>query len=264
MSLMETKNADVTGEYASFSHRFSRVQAAESGHVMSSSQTKRERPMPIPTLSDFIRGHIRDAILSGQYAMGTKIDQQGIADELGVSIIPVRESLRQLQADGLVENHPHRGVFVTELSLTDLHNIYVVRETLEELASQLAVTRLSTAVLDTMSTQIDAMQSATEQNNFNELFDLNRTFHFTLYNRCENNVLIQMIESMWDRSTVYRRMYTHMPDRVRQALEEHKAILQACVARDSAQAGRAVRENVQQTTRGIMARIEKEKASQKM
>lgn len=230
---------------------------------MSSSQSRRERPMPIPTLSNFIRTHIRDAILSGEFAIGTKIDQQAIAGRLGVSIIPVRESLRQLQAEGLVENHPHRGVFVTELSLSDLHDIYVVRETLEELASELAVPRLTDMDIAVMSQQIVAMEEATVSNDYNALFDLNRVFHFTLYNICGNTTLVQMIESLWDRSTIYRRMYTFMPDRAKQALQEHKVIVGACMARDPSRAGRAVRENVQQTTRGIVARIEKEKTSHK-
>lgn len=230
---------------------------------MSSSQSKRERPMPIPTLSEFIRTHIRDAILSGEFAIGTKIEQQSIADRLGVSIIPVRESLRQLQAEGLVENHPHRGVFVTELSLADLHDIYVVRETLEELAVQLAVPRLTDSDIAAMNQQIIAMEEATVRNDYNALFDLNRVFHFTLYNICGNTTLIQMIESLWDRSTIYRRMYTFMPDRARQALQEHKAIVEACLLREPLRAGNAVRENVQQTTRGIVARIEKEKINHK-
>jgi DNA-binding GntR family transcriptional regulator len=219
--------------------------------------------MPVPTLSDFIRTHIRDAILAGEYAIGTKIDQQGIADQLGVSIIPVRESLRQLQAEGLVENHPHRGVFVTELSLSDLHDLYVVRETLEELATQLAVPRLADTHLTALDEKIAAMDAATQRNDFNALFDLNRDFHFALYNLCGNATLIQMIESLWDRSTVYRRMYTFMPDRAKQALEEHKAIVEACRAREPVRAGSAVRENVQQTTRGIVTRIEKEKTTHK-
>jgi DNA-binding GntR family transcriptional regulator len=224
---------------------------------MASAPRKREHP--IPTLSNFVRTHIRDAIMSGQFPIGSKLDQQAIADQLGVSIIPVRESLRLLQAEGLVQSVPHRGVFVTELSLDDLHEIYVVRETLEELAAQLAVIYMTPAALETMAELIAQMEQATNGNDFGALFDLNRDFHFSIYRMSSNATLVQMIESLWDRSTVYRRMYTFMPERARLALQEHKVILQACKARDSVQAGRAVRENVQQTTRGILARIEKEK-----
>lgn len=226
---------------------------------MSTVQSKRERP--IPTLSNFVRTHIRDAIMSGEFPIGSKLDQQAIAEALGVSIIPVRESLRLLQAEGLVKSYPHRGVFVTELSLDDLHEIYVVRETLEELAAQQAVIHMTADALNELARLIAAMEDATEKNDYSALFDLNRDFHFTIYNMSGNATLIQIIESLWDRSTVYRRIYTFMPERTRMALQEHKVILNACRARDSVQAGRAVRENVQQTTRGILARIEKEKTS---
>lgn len=216
---------------------------------------------PVPTLSAYVRSHIRDAILSGEFPIGSKLDQQAIADELGVSIIPVRESLLQLQAEGLVQNIPHRGVFVTELSLDDLHEIYVVRETLEELATILAIPSMSGEVLSQLSKQIEAMEVATERNDFDFLFELNRTFHFKIYRCSGNNTLIQMIESLWDRSTVYRRVYTFMPERAKQALAEHKTIYAFCKSGDPSAAGHAVRENVQQTTRGIMARMEKEQVS---
>ena len=216
---------------------------------------------PVPTLSVYVRGHIRDAILSGEYPIGSKLDQQAIADKLGVSIIPVRESLLHLQAEGLVQSIPHRGVFVTELSLDDLHEIYVVRETLEELATILAVPKMNDEVVAQLSQQIDAMEVATESNDFDHLFELNRHFHFTIYRSSGNNTLLQMIESLWDRSTVYRRVYTFMSERDKQALAEHKTIFTFCKSGDPAAAGQAVRENVQQTTRGIMTRMEKEHIS---
>ena len=204
------------------------------------------------TLADTVLKTIRDQILAGRYTAGTKLDQQTLAGELGVSVIPIRESLRQLETEGLVRIYPYRGAFIAKLSVEELQQIYTVRECLEQLAAQLAVSQFSQHEVEQLETIFNQMESATQAWDFAGLFKLNRSFHFTIYEAASNSVLLQMISSLWDRSSVYRRTYTYMPDRALQALEEHRAILAACKAGDSAAAGHAVRENVRQTTEGIL------------
>lgn len=213
-------------------------------------------PLPkqrLETLGDQVLDHIREEILSGRLAAGTRIDQRAISDELGVSIIPVRECLRQLEAEGLIEKRPYRGAFVATLSLTELLDIYVTREALEELAARLAVERMTPETLRNLENLIAEMESATAAGDRAALFDLNGAFHFTLYTASRNAILCQLIESLWERSTVYRRRFTFMPERAAQALAEHKQILSACQRGDGEGAGRAVRENVAHTTRAISA-----------
>lgn len=209
------------------------------------------KPRKVETVGDQVLEHIRDAILSGRLAAGTRIDQRALTDELGVSIIPVRESLRQLEAEGLIEKRPYRGAFVAELSLTELMDIYVTREALEELAARIAVQRMTGDVLRNLESLIAEMENATALGDRGALFDLNGTFHFTLYTASQNTILCQLIESLWERSTVYRRRFTFMPERAAQALAEHKQILDACRRGDADAAGRAVRVNVGQTTKAI-------------
>ncbi|MBK8021246.1 MAG: GntR family transcriptional regulator [Chloroflexi bacterium] len=218
-----------------------------------------EKRRQLRTISGEIALFIRNAILTGQLAVGSKIDQQSIADEFGVSLIPVREALRQLEAEELLQIEPYRGAYVKELSIDDLREIYVVRETLEQLAAELAVPRLDQSTLQELQQQLVLMEEATEILDFERLFELNRSFHFAIYTQSGNTTLIQLIESLWDRSTVYRRIYTYLPARARQALLEHRAILAACMAGDQQIAGKAVRENVSQTTRTILNLKQKEK-----
>ena len=223
------------------------------------SLTKRRR---VETVSQQVLEHIRDGIFTGRFAAGFRIDQQSVADELGVSVIPVRECLRQLEAEGLVENQPYRGVYVKSLSLTELRDIYVTRETLEELAARLAVERMTPETLHSLESYIAAMERATEDTDLDALFALNRSFHFTLYSASQNSILLELIEGLWDRSTIYRRMFTFMPERAKQALEEHKCIFAACHEGDAQRAGHATRENVAHTTRAIIARREQENAAE--
>ncbi len=212
-------------------------------------------PMPrarkVETVGDQVLDHIRDAILSGRLAAGTRIDQNALSAELGVSIIPVRESLRQLEAEGLIEKRPYRGAFVAALSMTELVDIYITREALEELAAKLAVARMTPETLAALGQLLAEMESATAAGDRAALFDLNGTFHFTLYAASGNAILCQIIEGLWDRSSVYRRRFTFMPERAHQALEEHRRILDACRRGDVDAAGREVRANVNHTTRAI-------------
>jgi DNA-binding GntR family transcriptional regulator len=215
-------------------------------------QTRENGPI---TVTDYVVNSIRERILAGYYAAGARLDQQTLIEDLGASLIPVRESLRQLEVEGLVQIHPHRGAFVAELSIAKLKEIYLIREVLEETAAQLAVPNLSVQQLDDLAALIEKMERATGANDYAQLFDLNRAFHFTLYETSGNSLLIQMISGLWDRSRRYRQLYTHLPKRASQALVEHKEIYNACIAGDNILAGKAVRNNVRQTTVGILAKF---------
>jgi len=177
---------------------------------------------------------------------------------LGVSLIPVRESLRQLGAEGFVRIVPHRGAYVVDLSIADLQEIYFIREVLEEAATQLAVARLPAQTLDQLEGLVETMDKATESQDFSQLLDLNREFHFAIYQACGNTLLLQSISGLWDRSRRYRQLYTYLSDRAPQALAEHKVICAACLARDPLAAGTAIRNNVRQTTLGILAKLQRE------
>jgi DNA-binding GntR family transcriptional regulator len=209
-----------------------------------------------PTVTSYVLDSLREGILAGRYALGSRLDQQALASELGVSVIPVRESLRQLQAEGLVSIYPRRGAFVTQLSAGDLEEIYLIREVLEGLATQLAIPNLVPETLADLADTAKRMQRATAARDFAQLFELNRIFHFSIYEASQRPLLLQMISSLWDRSSLYRRLYTYLPERAGQALTEHQEIYAACQAGDAATASRAVRRNIRQTVAGIQEKLE--------
>jgi DNA-binding GntR family transcriptional regulator len=209
------------------------------------------RPQKLDTIGDQVLSHIRDRILSGQLAAGARIDQNALAADLGISIIPVREALRQLEAEGLIEKRPYRGAFVTELSLSELLDIYTIREELEDLAARLAVSRMTPETLAALEALLADMAMATAAGDRDALFDLNGAFHFTIYTASGNAILCQMIESLWERSTVFRRRFTFMPERAERSLAEHREILEACRRGDIDAVGAAVRRNVAATTEAI-------------
>lgn len=208
-----------------------------------------------PTVSNYVLNKIREYILTGRYPAGSKLDQKALATELGVSLIPVREALRRLEAEGFVLILPHRGAFVAELSIGELKEIYLIRENLEGLATELAVSNLSSETLEQLEALFLEMDRATAARDFGKLLDLNKSFHFLIYDSSERPLLTQMISGLWDRSSRYRYIYTYLPERQIQALGEHKEIYDACLRGETARAAQAVRNNVRQTVEGIVIKL---------
>ena len=87
------------------------------------------------TLASFAFERIRDAIIIGELRPETKINQAALADQLGVSLVPIREALQKLEAEGLVQIKPRRGAFVSPISRKELEDLYAVRELLEGMAT---------------------------------------------------------------------------------------------------------------------------------
>jgi DNA-binding GntR family transcriptional regulator len=188
--------------------------------------------------------------------LGSRLDQQALAEELGVSVIPVREGLRQLEAEGLVQIYPRRGVYVAEPSVDEFREICLLREVLEELATQLAVPNLYSQALEQLSDIIQQMEKAIASQDFANLPELDRRFRFTIYDASHRPILLGMLSSLWDRASLYQRLYTRLPDRGPQALADYNKIYAACQAGDAAGAGREVREHIRVTAEEILEKLE--------
>jgi DNA-binding GntR family transcriptional regulator len=188
---------------------------------------------------------LRDAIVRGDLAPGEKIRQEAAAQQLGISLIPVREALKTLASEGIVTYHPQRGYFVSELPGAAIGQIYVVRELLESEAEALAIQRLTESDLLAMHAHLSGQARAVDQRDPVAMITTNRSFHFVIFDRCENAWLTRYVTQLWDtldpyRVLSYRRMWLEDPDRQMPAeiLAEHERILAALKKR---KADRALR-----------------------
>jgi DNA-binding GntR family transcriptional regulator len=206
------------------------------------------------TVTNQVYEQVRDRIRSGALEPGSRIDQNALARDFGTSIVPVREALARLRADGLVRLVPHRGAFVESISPSELLDIYSTREVLEEQAAQLAAPKLTDDDLKRLQQLIDDMDEATRRHDYEALFALNRAFHFTIYAAASRRNLLQIIRQLWDQGDRYRRIYTELPDRAHKALDEHRAIMEACRRRDATAIGYSVRHHIHQTTVELLDR----------
>jgi DNA-binding GntR family transcriptional regulator len=212
---------------------------------------------PQRTVTEQVQGQLRDMILAGTLAPGSRIDQAEVAQRFGVSVVPVREALARLQSSGLVRIVPHRGAFVEALSSEELIDIYHVREVLEEQAARLAAPHLADNDVATLEDLERRMGALADSGGFDVFLDLNRELHFTIYRASGRRYLLGIIEQLWDQSTRYRRLHLHAaPERARASMFETHAIVAAARRRDADALGYLVRYKVHQTTVGLLERIQ--------
>ena len=212
---------------------------------------------PVRTLAGLAAETVRSQILRRELAPGIKINQASLADQLGISLVPLREALRKLEAEGLVQIVPHRGVFVCTISRDELEDLYTIRMLLEGMATRAAVARLTDDHVAKLSALVLEMEQETSREDYAKLLLLNRAFHLTLYEVSGRSFLCDLITGLWKKSERYRALYVHLPGRSRQALTEHKEILQALQGRYAKEAVRAVRNNIRQTMAGLLSAFDK-------
>lgn len=200
---------------------------------------------------------IRRQILAGQLAPGTKINQARLAQNLGISLVPLREALRKLEAEGLVRIVPHRGAFVTPISRDELEDLYAIRVLLEGMATRAAVSRMTGEDLTQLARLLSEMEQETPKEDYADLLQLNREYHLTIYQASGRHFLCELIESLWEKSARYRALYVYLPGRSVQALEEHREIFRGLQNRWVKEAVRAVRNNIRQTMIGLLAAYDK-------
>lgn len=190
----------------------------------------RRRP---PTAQQFVLGELRRAITTGRLRPGAPIRQDTLADELGVSRVPLREALKTLQGEGLVTYHAHRGYFVEELSLDDLREVYRIREILEAEAVRQAVRHLTDEDLDVLEKAQLEVERAEAAGDILQMTEANRTFHMTLYEYAGMPRLTRLIGSLWDATDAYRSIYYGDGGNRSRVVAEHRATLQALRRRDA-------------------------------
>ncbi len=151
---------------------------------------------------------------------------------------------------------PHRGVYVSAISRSEMEDVYAVRLAIEGMVTKPAVLRITNEEVDKLAELVSQMEVALQSLDRAELLDLNQKFHFTLYEASGRDYLCTLISHLWQKSTRYRTFYIQHPERARQAHEEHKEILQAVQERSVRDAVQAVRNNIRQTMLGLLSSFE--------
>jgi DNA-binding GntR family transcriptional regulator len=186
------------------------------------------------TLAEKAFGALHQAILTGGLAPGERLPIEDLAEVLDMSAMPIREAVRRLDAAGLVENIPHRGARVTQLSIDDLGEVYEARLALEPLAVRRAAERFAAGDVERATARLDALNRLPDDNSV-DTWGAHTAFHFALYEAARSNWLMRLIRPLWETSERYR-LAAPVKRKLTTRRGEHEAILQACVEHDAERA----------------------------
>ena len=175
---------------------------------------------------------LRDDILSGSIAPGQRLRQEDIAERLGGSRLPVREALRILTAEGLVQIEPNKGARVPLLDPDEVVTLYRMRERLEPLALAESMANLGSAEMD----EISKIQHRIEQGvEVSEFLLLDREFHMASYTGCSDEHLMLSVVRLWNATQHYRRAFMSLAGQERTQIvnAEHRLLIEAINRRDT-------------------------------
>lgn len=213
------------------------------------------------TLVDVAVRDLREEILQGALKPGTSLVLAEIAERMSMSVMPIREALRKLEAEGLVDIIPHRGARVSELSLADLEDLYSVRMQLESLAVKRAALNFSEEDYMRFSKILEDYFEAYADGNDERGRDRHSAFHLGLYELAKSRWLTRTIKPLWEAADRYQRMSIELRGTIDERWREHYKILDYCQQREPEAAGRALEEHLQRTLNLIREELFKQEVA---
>ena len=186
---------------------------------------------------------LRDGIRSGEYRPGQRLREAELATQLAVSRTPIREAIRRLASDGLIEVAPSRGMMIIELGKQQVRELYALRKVLEGAAAGMAAQHASPSELADMRGLIKRMNGASK--NPAEVARMNRLFHATIHEAAHNHYLAQALSQLSDSLALLPRTTFEVRGRTEEARKEHLAMLEAIERRAPEEAERLARKHIE-------------------
>jgi len=184
-------------------------------------------------LRELVFEAIREAIISGHLKPGERLMEIQLAEELGVSRTPVREAIRKLEQEGLVVMVPRKGAYVADISMKDIAEVFEIRGALEGLAAELAAERATEEELERLERLLVAIGECIERQDVDGMIEKDTEFHDLLFSASHNERLVQILSLLREQIQRFRSRTLARVERMKVALEEHKAIVEALGRRDS-------------------------------
>ncbi len=190
---------------------------------------------------------IQKDILSGALESGSKLTEAAICKRYGVSRTPVREAFRQLEADGLIENVPNRGAFVTGLTKRDISDLFDLRSLFEIQAVEWAIKRMTEEDIDVLREIVEFMEFYTLKDDIDKVLSFNTQFHNTIYAGTKDRMIEKTLSTYQTYLKHSAPAKTITSEYLRNVLEEHKAIFDAFENRNVAAGRKAMEYHMEQS-----------------
>lgn len=192
--------------------------------------------MATGTAQELVLQQVRQLIASGELRPGQQIVQDSLANNLGVSRVPLREALKVLEGEGQVTYHPHRGYFVANLSVTDLVEVYRIRAILEDEALRVGIPLVTDEQLKHIESLAQVVRKASQGQDVASISAANRAFHFAIFEASNLPRLVRLIRNLWDATDAYRAVFFASSPNREHMNSEHDELVAALRNRDVAAA----------------------------
>lgn len=197
---------------------------------------------------------IRDAIVNGVLKPGDKLETNQLAAALKVSRMPVREAIKRLQIEGLVDVKPHKEVTVTSVTVEQMKDVFLVRAVLEGLASREAALRIKDEELNKLWGLYEEMKQAVEGYDTAGQLVKNREFHQLIHEISGNKLLLSIADKLLESVQRFRKLVVSTPMMPEEILEDHRQIIEAIGSHSPKKAEKLMRSHIERATQLILGR----------
>lgn len=196
------------------------------------------------SLPMLMQEEIERLIMTGELAVGARVNESELAQRFNTSRGPIREALRALEEAGLVRNEKNRGVFVREIAFEEADEIYELREVLEEIIGRRVARFMTPDALERLKAMLEPMKSASQAQDVEQYAQLNLQFHETLLEIAGSQKLIETYKRLIKELHLFRMRALDSGGGLRVSVDEHREIVEAIASGDPDRAGGVMRQHV--------------------
>jgi DNA-binding GntR family transcriptional regulator len=211
-----------------------------------------ENENSLSSLRAKVFNQLQNDILNGKYQPGDSLIELRLTEELGVSRTPIREAIRQLELEGLVQSIPNKGAIVKGISAKDIEDIYTIRMMIEGLAARWATEKITPQELEELKEALEFEEFYTIRNDSGHLMKFDSRFHDIIFKASKSKPLMHTLSTFHHYVQRARNASFSSPGRAQKALEEHKAILQAIIEKDAEKAEKLTTEHVRNASINLL------------
>jgi DNA-binding GntR family transcriptional regulator len=204
--------------------------------------------LPRVNLSEAAYSAVKSVLLGGKYSPGARVAVEELARELEVSRTPIWDALNRLEAEGMVEIIPRKGVYLMAFSVEKAREVYIAREALEGMASRLAAEQLTERHIKLLKKSLDEQGSCLDKQDVEGYAIATIDFHNIIVDAAGNKTLDRLLTSVYSQIEILRLRTLYLPQRLRASLAEHHRIFEALVERDPASSEKEARKHIRTTT----------------
>jgi DNA-binding GntR family transcriptional regulator len=207
----------------------------------------------VESLESQVSFRIREMIRQRVLTKGEKVKERDLCEQLGVSRTPVREALRTLKSEGLIDIIPNKGAFVSEPSIEKIQEIFEVMTLLEGEAARLAAERMNAAEMKQFEAIHRELKFHHAEKNSDKYLEINHVCHDFIRGMAKNQLLYELVRSLHDKILLYRSQQLNKEGRFDQSIEEHEELVAAFREKDAEMAEMAMKKHLKNQEEALVS-----------